>query len=235
MKTGMRFSVLAALLFSRAVSPASASTLGFESGDFAGWNVIIPTYDTEDYGPQKVGGAYVKTTGTSWWNYPAYTPIEGRYLAEFVVDNSALSTGGYVAAQHSFHLQLGDTLNGWAAFTTEDDFASDWAFARVYNADGSTAATPWSASSGFDGYTEHGLPWTFWSWTAPASGNFLLELRAGTGGDAEMGSSALFDAISVSKVPDSTSSILLVATGLGLVGLLFVSQRSRSSKRHASR
>jgi len=126
--------------------------------------------------------------------------------------------------------------------------ATDWAFVSIYDDFGATVATPWSATSGFDGYTEHGLPWSFWSWTAPVSGKFVLDLRAGTGGDAEMGSSALFDAISVSKgkgavstrfamsvaVPDNTSSVLLLAAGLGLVAFLRV-RRSRLSNRATPR
>lgn len=249
MKTGVRLSLVGALWCLGMTSSVSASPLGFESGNFAGWNVIVPTYDTDEYGPQKVGGAYVKTSGTSWWDYAPYAPIEGKYLAELVVDNSALSTGGYVAIQHSFHLQSGDTISGWAAFTTEDDLATDWAFAGIYNGGGSMVATPWSATSGFDGYTEHGLPWSFWSWTAPVSGEFVLGLRAGTGGDAQMGSSALFDAISVSRgkgdvaalfassvaVPDDTGTMLLVAGGLGMLGCLEAARRIRPAKPAADR
>jgi hypothetical protein len=239
MNTGLRFSVVAVFLLLCPAASSFASPLGFESGNFAGWNVIVPTYSTDDYGPQKVGGAFVKTTGTSWWDYAAYTPIEGRYLAELVVDNSALSTGGYVAVQNSFTLKAGDTVSGWAAYTTEDDLATDWAFARIYNDTGWSVATPWSATSGFDGFTDHGLPWSFWSWIAPVSGKYVLELRAGTGGDAQMGSSALFDAISITRgksslasrfaasiaVPDRTGTILLLAGGLGALGSVFCLKR----------
>jgi hypothetical protein len=244
MKTGVRFSLVWALWCLGLTSSVSASSLGFESGNFAGWNVIVPTYGTDEYGPQNAGGAYVKKSGTSWWDYAPYSPIEGRYLAELIVDNSALSTGGYVAIQRSFHLRSGDTISGWAAFTTEDDLATDWAYAGIYNGSGSRVATPWSATSGFDGFTEHGLPWSFWTWTAPVSGEFVLDLRAGTGGDAQMGSSALFDGISVWRgntaaaalfaasvaVPDETGTMLLVAGGLGVVVCIGVRKRFRVAK-----
>lgn len=233
MKTKLR-SWMAAIICATAVvsSGNAASFFDFESGDFTGWEVLVPTYETEEYGPQVAGGAYVKNLGTSWWSYPPYDPVNGDYLAELVIDNSALGRGGYVAVQRTFTLQAGDTISGWAAFTTEDELETDRAFTKILDQFGTMISTPWSASSGFEGFSETGLPWTYWNWTSSSSGDFTLELRIETRSDAQMGSSALFDAISVSSVavPDNSSTLVLLLSSLAMVGCIQVAHWIRSDR-----
>ncbi len=168
---------------------------GFETGDFTGWSLSNSGL-----------GAVVTSHVGSGTNY---SPVEGSYFARL---SAGAGEGVYTMLSQPILLTLGDTLSGYAAFDYRDyDPFDDAAYVKVYDGLGNVVATPWY---------ENGLahpdfwdgPWTFWSWTAPSSGNYQLEYGVANFVDNGWNSVALFDGV----VPEPTSLLLLGAGFLAL-------------------
>jgi hypothetical protein len=159
---------------------AQGANLGFETGDFSGWTVSIP-----DDGSAQVVTNHTSGLGTE------YLPVEGTYFAFLEPDGPGI----YTMLNQSFELAAGETLCGHAAFDTEEDpeeWYNDNASVRILDSSLNEMATPWYSDVSMIGPTGD-APWSYWEWTAPASGTYILQLRVTNAHDAMRDSYALFD------------------------------------------
>jgi hypothetical protein len=213
-------------------SSIGLTNAGFEYGDFSGWEVTIPlgalsggsppiavgtalVRDHVDYfapftsGPTPFGafdGSEMAVIGTADW--PLHLP--GAY--------------GDISVQQTVNLFEGERVSGWSAFFTNDPQASDFAWVRLLDDQGTLLDTVWAGQSGGWDFTLEGLArkpvpvWTQWEWRAPGDGVYTLQLGAHAGSD--LSSYAMHDAI---RVPEP-STLPLTFISLG-VGVLFVARR----------
>ena len=172
--------IMISLGFIATVVSAQGANTGFETGDFSGWTVYIPND----------GSAQVVTNHTSGLG-TEYLPVEGTYFAFLEPDGPGI----YTTLNRSFELIAGETLCGHAAFDTEEDpeeWYNDNASVRILDNALNEIAMPWYSDVALIGASADG-PWTYWEWTAPASGTYILELRVTNAHDAMRDSYALFD------------------------------------------
>ncbi|HEY3396097.1 MAG TPA: hypothetical protein VGM19_00410 [Armatimonadota bacterium] len=173
--------LLLVLVFAACVCGAYAATNpytnpGFETGDLTGWTEYNNC-------PSQVV--------TSWTGVDrTYEPTAGSYFA--VVPS--LPSGGYGALRQQFSASAGDVLKGYAALDAR--IAGDsWlnsgdaiAYVTITTLDESDSWTPWYA----DLHATSG-PWESWSWTAPASGVYVLEYYVFIFSDTPGAAVALYD------------------------------------------
>ena len=224
--------LLAAAVSAAALSLQTASALplngGFETGDFTGWTVSIPTGVSQTMGTIPAGSAGVFS---SWGPFTgmasALTAPDGNYFA-------AIGSADYgffysaqtynISARQTFSLHAGDVLTGLAAFYNGDYEAQDMARVRIFDADNNQAATPWYWVSGGDTYRTV-TPWDTWQWQAPANGNFTVDIGVTTQGDDRFASYGLFDSVGVSTVVPVPEPSEMVLIGMGVVCLAAFNRR----------
>jgi hypothetical protein len=74
-------------------------------------------------------------------------------------------------------------------------------------------ATPWYSDTAMVGFGDG--PWTYWEWTAPSSGTYILELRIANSGDDIFDSYALLDGcLPLAEVPTLTPIGLIALIGV---------------------
>ena len=200
------------------VSRADLFNGGFETGDFSGWTLSMPSLslvaDSATLLDPAAGGGYV--------------PMEGDFLARIFMGEAGATASQQVA------LIAGTTLSGFAAFQSLDvgpDLGDDNAFVNILNANGVLIATPWSAhassltANGNDfGFT----PFELWSWVVPTDGLYILQLGiANPDGNGSFNGQALFDGNLVSNPVPEPSTILLVLGGSGFFGLAALRRKLR--------
>ncbi len=188
------------------VAEAVISNGGFEAG-LTDWTAFIPSG----------GSAHAVTTHTGSQG-TAYGPIEGGYFAELKTDGP----DSYITLSQTFSISSGLWIEGWAAFDTRDHLPyNDNAAVDIFDAAGNFMATPWYLDVLTLGDDGDG-PWEYWSWTAPESGNYTLQLYVVNSLGSGLDSCALFDAVKV--VPEPATMLLF---GSGLLGLAFGRKRKK--------
>lgn len=116
------------------VGSASAAPLivngGFETGDFTGWTLTLPSG----------ASASVVTSFTSDQGL-LYSPVEGNYFAVLKTNGANLFT----KLSQVITIPSGAWVEGWAAFDARDHLPfNDTAYVRIYDETGTTLlATPW--------------------------------------------------------------------------------------------
>ena len=190
------------------VSSVSAQSLingDFETGDFTGWTKYVPS-----------GGAANVVTSHTGSQGTSYSPVNGGYFARLKTDGAS----SYTTLTQDVYMSEGATIAGWAAFDCRDStYWDDDAYVEI---DGTTL---WSKGCADGSYKDH--PWASWSWTAPASGTYTLELGIANYGDNAVDSYALFDYVVLTDtaIPEFSTIALPVASILGL--LFFFNHRKR--------
>jgi hypothetical protein len=154
---------------------------GFETGDLSAWSVYLP-----------YSYAYYPTVETAFYIYDQYRyvyPVDGDYFGHIEGYHSSIFT----TLRQVFYANSGDTISGWAAFKANDYLPyDDNAAVTIYTSLGMQVAQPWYRSVsmvGSYGYSD----WTEWSWRAPTSGNYILELGARNNRDTAISPDAFFD------------------------------------------
>jgi hypothetical protein len=134
--------------------------------------------------------------------------VEGDYFALLKTDGPT----NYNTLSQNFSISGGNYIEGWAAFDAHDWGVWDDMAEVVILSGTSVIATPWQASVSSLGDYADG-PWTYWSWNAPASGNYTVSCRVINSQDGSGDSYALFDAHQV--IPEPATMLLF---GLGTLG-----------------
>ena len=198
----------ALVLFTAATASAAPINMGFETGDLTGWLSSTP------------GGQAVVVTNFDDGDGPAYLPNEGTY---FLVIESGNADTPQVVTQ-PFAMLAGEQIFGAAAFTTLeangfDCCLNDSAKATVFQVLGGVLTEVWSEHvTGAGGVGQFGsTPWTFWGFTAPIDGTYILTYQVQNTGDTLYNSYGLFDLATAAQVPDGGSALALL--GLGMIGL----------------
>ncbi len=190
---------------------------GFETGDLINWATSIPTGGSAQ-------AVTSHTSDTSDLLIPTvYNPIEGNYFALLKADGPGSDT----TLSQTFSISSGLRIEGWAAFDAWDYLPfDDNADVLILDALGTTViANPWHSDVSTVGDYGDG-PWTYWNWTAPTSGNYILQFRVTNSLDSDMDSYALFDAAGV--IPEPATMLLFGSGLLGLIGL----GKARKKKRN---
>lgn len=226
-----RFLLLAAVsAVALTLQTASAVPLngGFESGDFTGWTVAIPTGESQTMGTLPAGTAAVHS---SWGPFgrmaDALTAPDGTYFAAIGSANNAYFMGLQtynITARLDFTLHAGNVLSGSAAFYNGDFEAQDTARVRIFDASNNELATPWLAVSGGRSYRSASA-WETWDWQAPIDGNYTVEVGVSTFGDNRFASYGFFDKVGVSTVVPVPEPSGLSLIGMGLAGLAAFNRR----------
>jgi hypothetical protein len=176
----------------------------FETGDFTGWTV------------GNAGLSSVVTT-TNAFNGTPYNPVDGNYFARLDAGGGA---GVYTLVSQGFSLTAGNSISGYAAFLAFDYLPfNDNAFVRILDSSNNIVATPWSASVATVGDFGN-TPWQSWNWTALTSGSYFVEFGVDNELDNALSSVALFDANTMSSIPDAGSTLPLLGFALAGLGIL---------------
>lgn len=222
-KVSIRFLVvaLAIIVFLQLRGPATASSTltnpGFETGDFTGWTVYVPTGGSADvvtshYSPLSSDPAYYPDYQNVQDAETTYCPMTGTYFALLKTDGP----GSYTSLTQTFSIYAGETISGWAFFDNggyiySDGFAyNDNASVRILDSAGNVVATPWYRDCATVGSFWDG-PWELWSWTATSSGTYTLEYRVANDIDSIYDSWAGFDGVGP-IIMDTTAPVVTITS-----------------------
>ncbi len=173
---------------------------GFESGDLSGWT------NTSTCGYWDCTDNFWIIPGVIRDDYYHYSPAEGSY---FLGMNDGVTFPTQQVSQ-TVSLVQGETLSGYAGVSGKDPYVTNQPLASVSISSGPVL---WSKSG-----NPSALAWETWSWTAPVTGNYTLNLtlydEAGSGFV-----NAYFDGIKTSPVPIPAAIWLFGSALAGLVGL----------------
>ena len=203
------FGVLALSVTALPAWALSIANPGFETGDLSGWTLsadLPGTFATVVSGFTAQGGGDGRV----------YLPQEGSYFA--VLSGGGKLTPAYTTLTQTFHMDIGDRLDGWAAFDARDQvpFNDNAAVAIQVVSNGSL--TPLYSKSVAQVGDYGSSPWETWSFTAASAGDYTLALGVRNIGDNLLNSRAIFDhSFTPHLVSDLGSTILLM--GFGLTGV----------------
>jgi hypothetical protein len=215
MRTTVCMLVATLLLVCAASSHASTNPYAnpsFETGDLTTWDTI-----------SKGGSEVVVTT------WPGASTTYNPKVGEFFLVVGGGGDDNPEVVFHAVHLDAGDVLSGWAAFDAWDEGGEydDLAAVKIYDANNPNndkgLATPWMANVSSTGSGVSG-PWTQWSWTATATGDYFLAYGAANEGDNKLASYGLFDneftINGPSRVTPEPGTMALLLMGLPMAALL---------------
>lgn len=203
--TAMVSALMGALAFE--ITPVAAAVIngGFETGDFSGWTQTFST------GSQDVASLHVGVDRTT------YDPVDGGQFAVLV----AGAVNQPVTIEQSFALGIGDTVTGWAFFSSyefENTGYNDFAFVQIFGSSSALVAQPFYSDSDTIGLADG--PWTPWSLVAPTSDRYTLRMGVANGSEDQVPvepdpfpSEAGFDDVRVAALPEP-SSLLVLSLGL---------------------
>jgi len=150
-----------------------------------------------------------------------YSPVDGEKYLQLMGDHNDMGTFEYSGMElHIVHaekvtvsqevtLGKGDVLSGWVAFKTYDypPFNWDRAAVTISSVTGCEQITEITVKDAYgenwDNYGDNNVfdaqsPWTYWSWSAPECGRYILSLINFY--DAQAGSFACFDNVQLTHV-----------------------------------
>jgi hypothetical protein len=151
---------------------------GFETGDFTGWNVTIPP-----------GGAAQVVT-----SFGTYLPEEGSFFAILTNGQQDIFT---MVSQPFTVYSPGTVIQGWAFFKTVDyaPFSDESKVEITVTSGGRVIATLFQASVLSVG-NYGGTPWTYWSYTFAAPGQYTIQAGVVNRGDSAVASYVGLDGVS---------------------------------------
>jgi len=197
-KSSLLATAIAVLALGAAAEAQAASNLGFETGDTSGWTV------------SGSGGATV--------GYGAFGAVEGAYLG-FI--EAGLGAGVYSTLTQVFDLVAGQTISGQVGFQANDYLPFDddayLSINGVHLFDSSIGSVGSYGDSGWQGF----------SYTAPTTGAYTLQLGVRNNGDNAASSGAVLDKIGLSAAVPEPASWTMMILGFGAIGLLLRSDRRR--------
>lgn len=197
-KSTLLATAMAVLALGAAAQAQAASNLGFETGDASGWAV------------SGHGGA---TTG-----YGAFGAIEGAYLGYI---EAGLGSGVYSTLTQVFDLVAGQTISGQVGFQANDYWPfNDDAYLTINGVhlfDSSVGAVGSYGDSGWQAFT----------YTAPTTGAYALQLGVRNDGDNAASSGAVIDKVGLSAAVPEPAGWAMMILGFGAIGLLLRSDRRR--------
>ncbi|HKS91268.1 MAG TPA: NosD domain-containing protein [Tepidiformaceae bacterium] len=174
----------AGMAHAQSQSPGSGTNPSFETGDISGWTADARC-DNVDNGGCGVPPGYAKAVqsfgpdaGTFGPGpngadlFPTYTAPYGKYFA--VLQVGCLST----TLSQTFTLKAGEKITGQAFFATDEDYGLN---GHIYSDTGSVevvsggTVTTVFASSSQAVRAFGGTPWTPFSYTAPADGDYTVQ------------------------------------------------------------
>lgn len=222
---GMLITGLAATPNLRAAGLINGS---FESWDLLGWTFQADSGTRASDGLVRAAGA--GRTISSWGADFGFDPGQGAVAGYRFLSLRTRANGDFTgtdtydfSASQTFALKQGEAVSGWSFFFSNDSQPLDSAWVRILGADNNLAGTVWSANSGTPGETlVQGLPaWTQWQWTAPATGEYTLQLGMTTSGANNGASVSCFDGIAITSqaVPEPTSIVLGLLGGCAMLAL----------------
>lgn len=204
----------------------------FESG-FTGWNLVIPDGVSQwgcpgGYNPSGctvgAGSAAVDSTWQMYDAAPLYSAMDGSSFALLnTAQQSTKVLGGIVdiTLSQTLSVSAGSMLSGMAFFSTNDSVPQDYASVNILSGDGSLV-TAWTQT--FTGVFDRSKPWQQWSWIAPSSGDYTIQLGVHSRGDNAYATYAGFDQI---RVPEPATLLLLGSGFAGVSGSRFWLRKRR--------
>lgn len=199
-KSSLLATAMAVLALGAAAQAEAASNLGFETGDASGWTV------------SGGGGA---TTG-----YGAFGAVEGAYFGYI---EAGLGAGVYSTLTQVFDLVAGQTISGQVGFQANDYWPfNDDAYLTINGVQlfgSSIGAVGSYGNSGWQGFT----------YTAPTTGAYTLELGVRNAGDNAASSGAVIDNVGLSAAVPEPAGWAMMILGFGAIGLLLRSDRRRAA------
>jgi hypothetical protein len=215
-----------ALMSSAGVARAALFNGSFESWNYVGWSL------TSDSGNRAVE-PFTRPAGnartmSSWGEaFGLTTPIQAHDGHRFLAVNTRananfLGTDSYdTFLSQTLSLNQGEVVSGWSFFFSGDAEPQDSAWVRVLDSNGSLLGAPWYQVSGsIAAAALPTSPWTQWQWSAPASGNYTIQLGMSTSGANNNASYGFFDGLMVqptAPVPEPASMTLALVGGLALM------------------
>ncbi len=207
------FAAIIVILISNTVFAQAIVNGGFEAGDLSGWN-------------QYPNGGSI-TVETSW---NSYAPVEGGYFALIDPQAQAGNNAPAYLIQY-FSMDAGDTIEGYAAFYT-NDYSPHYDYGIVsLNRNNSFYADLWRRSIPNDGSMVK-TSWEFWSFTATEAGNYRIDACSSNADNDTAHCYMLIDGVRFTEsnpVPEPATMLLFGPSLLGLVGL----KRKKSKLAHS--
>ena len=180
------------LLLSTPPADAAPTNLGFENGNSIGWTS----------GGTGLSGATDTLGGFT-------TPAEGGFFG-YVQGGDA---GVYTTLSQTFDLTAGEQVTGYAGFRSND------ALPDGYNDDGyvsfgGVVKLAWDVAGVGNNTITDWVPFTF---TAPTTGSYTLEIGARNLGDNQYPSGTVLDGVAILPVPEPAAWALMLV-GFGGLG-----------------
>lgn len=201
-----------------ALNAATITNAGFENGNLTGWVVSAPLYP-EYYDQLHDSPKGYTPDGTLTVVEDATHAVEGANYLQIRGKDIYYRLSGtdrHVSVSQTVWMHANEQLSGNAFCDTEDYFTSDTAWVKIRQ-NGVMIATPWFHQSGeHRSFPMAPFPssWTQWSFVAPSSGPYQLELGIGNTDDGMCYQVAFFDGLASTTTPDESSVWQMLVIGV---------------------